>query len=255
MSGMLVQRPAQASRFTRRDLVRLLVASIVLILALTTVLASDIVPTRLAVTLGQVATADVVAPRATTYSSDTLTLQARDAASVAVAPQYDYTPAKADGAAQAATVQLNSVIAPADAAFSATLTDAARAALLKNAIPGLSEESQTTLVAMLPSRWPAVRDEARRLLGQVERAELRDSDLANTQANLAALVLGGLQASERQLVADLIAPILVPNSSFSADLTDAAKQQAASAVAPVQVSLSQGQVIVRKGDPISALPT
>jgi len=195
----------------------------------------------------------VVAPRATTYSSDTLTQRARDAASAAVAPQYDYTPAKADGAAQAATVQLNSVIAPADAAFSATLTDAARAALLKNAIPGLSEESQTTLVAMLPSRWPAVRDEARRLLGQVERAELRDSDLANTQANLAALVLGGLQASERQLVADLIAPILVPNSSFSADLTDAAKQQAASAVAPVQVSLSQGQVIVRKGDPISAL--
>ena len=79
MSGMLVQRPAQASRFTRRDLVRLLVASIVLILALTTVLASDIVPTRLAVTLGQVATADVVAPRATTYSSDTLTQRARDA--------------------------------------------------------------------------------------------------------------------------------------------------------------------------------
>ncbi|MFI5199547.1 MAG: HD family phosphohydrolase [Candidatus Limnocylindrales bacterium] len=250
---MLVQRPVQASRFTRRDLVRLLVASIVLILALITVLASDIVPTRLSVTLGQVATTDIVAPRATTYTSDTLTQEARDAASAAVAPQYDYTPAKGDAAAQAATVQLNSLLAPADAAFSATLTDAARAALLKNAIPGLSDEAQATLVAMLPSRWPAVRDEARRLLGQVERAELRDSNLADTRSNLAALVLGGLQASERQLVAELVAPNLVPNSSYSTELTDTARQGAAAAVAPVPVSLSQGQVIVRKGDPISAL--
>jgi cyclic-di-AMP phosphodiesterase PgpH len=254
MKGMLVQRPDQASRFTRRDLVRLLIASIVLIVGLTTVLASDIVPTRLSATLGEVATADIVAPRAATFTSDTLTQQARDAASAAVAPQYDYTPAKADAVDQAATVQLNMEMTPADAAFSATtLSDSARAALLKNAIPGLSDESQAALQAMLPSRWPAVRDEARRLLGQLEQAELRDSDLADTQANLAALVLGGLQASERQLVADLIGPVLEPNSSYSSELTGAARQAAAAAVAPVEVSLSQGQVIARKGDPITAL--
>ncbi len=209
MKGMLVQRPDQATPFTRRDLARLLIASIVLIVGLTTVLASDIVPTRLSATLGQVATADIVAPRAATFTSDTLTQQARDAASAAVAPQYDYTPAKADAVDQAATVQLNMEMTPADAAFSATtVSDSARAALLKNAIPGLSDESQATLQAMLPSRWPTVRDEARRLLGQLEQSELRDSDLADTQANLAGLVLGGLQASERQLVAELIAPVL-----------------------------------------------
>ena len=96
MNGMLVQRPAQAIRFTRRDLVRLVIASIVLVVALTTVLASDIVPARVDATLGQVATTDIVAPRATTYVSATLTQQARDAASAAVPFQYDYTPAKAD---------------------------------------------------------------------------------------------------------------------------------------------------------------
>ena len=54
MNGMLVQRPARAVPFTRRDLVRLLISSILLIVALTAVLASDIVPTRLDVTAGQV---------------------------------------------------------------------------------------------------------------------------------------------------------------------------------------------------------
>jgi putative nucleotidyltransferase with HDIG domain len=253
MNGMLVQRPARATPFTRRDLIRLLISSILLIVALTTVLASDIVPSKLNATVGQVATADVVAPRATTYVSETLTQQARDTASQAVAPQYDYTPARGDTVAQAATVVLNTAITPVDAAFSAALTDAARKALLKNAIPGLSDESLATLLAMAPDRWPAVRDEARRLLDQLERSELRDSDLASTKANMAGLVLGGLQASERQLVAELVAPVLTANSSYSAALTTEARQQAASAVAAVTVTLSQGQTIVRKGDPIGAL--
>ncbi|HZL33088.1 MAG TPA: hypothetical protein VFC81_03805, partial [Verrucomicrobiae bacterium] len=224
---MLVQRPARATPFTRRDLVRLLISSILLIIALTTVLASDIIPSKLNATVGQVATADIVAPRATTYVSQTLTQQARDTASQAVAPQYDYTPAKGDTVAQAATVVLNTAITPVDAAFSAALTDTARKALLKNAIPGLSDESKATLLAMLPDRWPAVRDEARRLLDQLERSELRDSDLASTKANLAGLVLGGLQASERQLVAELVAPVLTANSSYSAALTTEARLQAA----------------------------
>jgi putative nucleotidyltransferase with HDIG domain len=253
MNGMLVQRPARAIPFTRRDLVRLLISSILLIVALTAVLASDIVPTKLDVTAGQVATADIVAPRVTTFTSATLTKEARDAASQAVAPQYDYTPAKGDTVAQAATVALNTEIAPVDAAFSATLTEAARKALLKHAIPGLSDESQATLLAMTIDRWPAVRDEARRLLAQLEASELRDTDLASTRANLAGLVLGGLQASERQLVAELVAPVLTANSSYSAELTTAARAQAADGVAPVSVSLSQGQTIVRKGDPIGAL--
>ena len=250
---MLVQRPARATPFTRRDLVRLLISSILLIIALTTVLASDIIPSKLNATVGQVATADIVAPRATTYVSETLTQQARDTASQAVAPQYDYTPAKGDTVAQAATVVLNTAITPVDAAFSAALTDPARKALLKNAIPGLSDESLATLLAMAPDRWPAVRDEARRLLDQLERSELRDSDLASTKANMAGLVLGGLQASERQLVAELVAPVLSANSSYSADLTTEARQQAAAGVAAVTVTLSQGQTIVRKGDPIGAL--
>ena len=73
------------------------------------------------------------------------------------------------------------------------------------------------------------------------------------RSNLAGLVLGGLQASERQLVAELVAPGLSANSSYSAALTTEARMQAAAGVAVVSVTLSQGQTIVRKGDPIGAL--
>jgi putative nucleotidyltransferase with HDIG domain len=53
------------------------------------------------------------------------------------------------------------------------------------------------------------------------------------------------------LAAELISLLLVPNSSFSAELTAQARDRAAEAVSPVRVSILQGQVIVRNGEPIS----
>ena len=64
----------RSARFTRRDLARLLVASALLVLALTAILAVDIVPEPVRRRgSAQVATADILAPRALTYTSDILT--------------------------------------------------------------------------------------------------------------------------------------------------------------------------------------
>jgi putative nucleotidyltransferase with HDIG domain len=62
---------------------------------------------------------------------------------------------------------------------------------------------------------------------------------------------GGLDEAERMLAAELISPLLVPNSSFSEELTGQARDRAAEAVAPVRVSILQGQVIVRNGEQIT----
>ena len=51
------------------------------------------------------------------------------------------------------------------------------------------------------------------LVGLNREEQQKAADLASTKANLAGLVLGGLQASERQLVAELVAPALTANSS------------------------------------------
>ena len=54
------------------------------------------------------------------------------------------------------------------------------------------------------------------------------------------------------LAAEIIAPLVVPNSSFDETLTDQARDRAAELVAPVPVAIAQGQVVVRNGEPLTA---
>ena len=97
-------------------------------------------------------------------------------------------------------------------------------------------------------RWDAVRTEAERVLETIERAELRDSEVAPIQESVAGRMAGDLSPDERALAAALIAPLIAPNSSFSADLTALAKARAAEAVEPVVKSWERGETIVRSGD-------
>ena len=252
---MLAQRADRDDRqptFSRRDLGRLLVASGVLILALTAIFAVDIIPTRVDVKVGEVASADLLAPRTITYTSATRTKAARDTEAAGVVPQYDFTPDKATAVARQQALAFDRAVAPVDNAFDPATAESDRIALLDAALPGLSDESRANLMALPLGRWKAVRDESARILDQLETSELRDADLAEVRDRLAGRILGGLNEAERKLAAEIVAPLLVANSDFDQAETDAAKRRAADSVPPVLVSLTQGQAIVRKGDPITA---
>lgn len=250
---MLAQRSDRQAPFARRDLGRLLIAAALLVLAMAGIFAVDIVPSKVDAKIGDVARADVSAPRALTYDSTILTDQARRAARAAVAPQYDFTPEKSSAVARQEALAFTDLVAPIDAAFAAAVSDKQRIALLKTILPELSGDSRTTLQVMARERWTVVRAEAFRVLDQIETDELRDSDMADVRDRLAGRILGGLNARERALAAEFVGPLLVPNSSYSQALTDQARDRAAELVVPSAVSLSQGQVIVRKGDPVTDL--
>ncbi len=84
------------------------------------------------------------------------------------------------------------------------------------------------------------------------RTELRDTEVADTRNRLAGQMAGGLSDAERLLAAELIAELVVPNSSYSGPLTATAREKAAEEVDPVRVRILQGQVIVRNGDLLDA---
>ena len=92
---MLPQPVDRAVLFRRGDAVRLIVVSLLLIGALTAILAIDVVPTGLGLQVGDIAQGSIRAPRALTFESAILTAQARADARAAVPPQYDYTPERA----------------------------------------------------------------------------------------------------------------------------------------------------------------
>ena len=78
--------------------------------------------------------------------------------------------------------------------------------------------------------------------------ELRETEVAQTRTQLAGKMAGGLDAVERTLAAELISPLIVPNSSFDQALTDSARDAAAAAVEPVRVSVAQGEIVIPNGE-------
>ncbi len=251
---MLTQHPDSPERFTRHDVPRLAIAAGVLILALTAILGADILPEApLDVEAGQLARSDIRAPRALDFESTVRTEAARAAASSAVPPQYSFTTENAIAIAGAQQIAFESRVARVDTTFAADLSADNRKSLLQTAVTGLSAGAVETLVELDAARWAAVRTESARILDATLRSELRDSEVAETRTRLAGRMAGGLDEAERMLAAELISDLVVPNSSFSDELTAAAKAGAADAVEPVRVAIRQGEVLVRSGSPLTAI--
>lgn len=250
---MLAQRADHDIGFTRRDLVRLVIASVLLIVTLTAILALDVAPNGLGLHVGAIAQGSVRAPRAITYESRILTDRARSEAADAVAPQYDFSAERAASVAAQQGAALMQALAGADAIFNSSLSLVNRADLLQSTIPQLGDAARSTLVTLSSERWRVVRNEAARVLDEVERSQLRDTDLATQRQFLGSRVQAGLSGDERQLATELIGSLVVANSSFSESLTQAAREAAAAGVAPVTQSVQQGQVIVDAGHPITVL--
>ena len=250
---MLTQRVESPTRFTRRDLPRLVIAAGILILALTAILGADILPEqRLDVVEGQLATRDIVATRATEFESKVQTDAARAAASAAVPFQYSFTTENAIAIAAAQQVAFKDRVSRVDTTFSTDLSPEGRATLLQTAVAGLSDQARETLAALDPARWAVVRTESARVLDATLRTELRDTEVAEARLRLSGRMAGGLDEVERMLASELIAPLVVPNSSLSLPLTTTARAQAAGEVPPVRIAIRPGEVIVRNGSPLTA---
>ena len=249
---MLTRRSDTSARFTRKDVPRVAIAAGILILAMTAVLGADILPEApLDATVGQLATRDVVAPRAVDFVSESQTEAKRLAAMNEVPPQYTFTSENAIRIAADQQVAFKDRVSPIDTTFSADLSDEGRASLLETAIPDLTPTARDTLTGLDAARWAVVRTEAARVLDATLRTQLRDSEVAVRRSQLAGLMAGDLDEAERMLAGELISPLVIPNSTFSAELTNAAKAKAADEVEPVNVTIRQGEVIVRNGSQLT----
>ena len=252
---MLTQRLEEIAAFTRHDFGRLVIATIILVLGLTAIFGADIFPQKLQVDVGTVAKADILAPRAGSYVSAIKTAAAQKDASDAVDPKYDYETDQAIAIANAQLAKFELRVAPIDQAFRKTTTETEKAALLANILPAglpgaLSAADRATLSGLTPERWTALRTEASRVLENTEGGELRDINVPDAQAGLSGQMLG-LNDTERKLAADLISPLIEPNSSFSKTKTDQAKAAAAAQVVPIVVTFAQGEKIVGTNERIT----
>ncbi|MGD0247964.1 MAG: hypothetical protein ABSB75_02825, partial [Candidatus Limnocylindrales bacterium] len=177
------------SPFGRSDAFRLIVAALLIVVALAAGVAGDLAPSNPGYAAGTVARTAIRAPRDATIPNPVETKAAQDAAAEAEPPHYDYTPERASSIAAVQVAGLQIALKPIDEAFSSTMSPEVRRVVLQTALPtalpSLSPDDRTVLLALDPTRWLVVEGAAESALSAGDQTELRDTDLAAKQTSLA----------------------------------------------------------------------
>ena len=197
--------------------------------------------------VGDVAPRDLQAPRDFEYVSQVRTEEARQAAEKAVQPIYtppDPSIARKQIDRLTSTLQFISLVR-LDTTASTEQKQTELAALSDIT---LEPESIQQILALSDSRWTSVQSESLRVLEEVMRAPIREDTLDSIKEDIASHVSLALTEQNTALVTELVSGFVVPNSQFSADLTDAAQKSARDAVAPVVQSYKEGETIVSGGE-------
>jgi cyclic-di-AMP phosphodiesterase PgpH len=209
--------------------------------ALSTVLVSE----------GSVASQDVMSPYAVTYQSQVLTDELKQEVAQGVEPIYT----RQDSAI--ARQQLNhlkdaltfidSVRNDQFASQEQKFTDLA-------ALDGiyLSQDSAEQILELSDVRWQTVRQESVVILEQVMRTAIREVDLEETRQQLPSLVSLSLSEDQVNLVVELASAFVAPNSVYSEEATEAARQEAIQGITPISRSIVAGEFIVRRGEIVQA---
>ena len=251
---MLKEPRERPGPFGRQDAVRLALAGILILLALSVGVAVDLAPSNPGLAADAIAPTTIRAPRDAIIANQVETAQAQDAKAQAVVPQYDFTPSGASVKAAAQVDQLHLALLPVDDIFNTATTQVARENELQALLPSLSAGDKSTLQALDPTRWPVVEQAAASALGQAELVEIRTTNPA-TQVNLVTQHMAadlGLSAAEQSLAVGLAAPFVVPNSAYSDTLTTQAKAAAKASQSTILDTVQAGQVIVDQGHVVSA---
>ncbi len=200
----------------------------------------------LPVKVGQVASQDYTAPSNGEYISDVRTSLARDAAERAIAPIYT-SPDPAIARRQVS--RLRAALDQVDAIRADATMLAEQKYQEMEAIDDLTLQSETivNILNLSDARWNTTQQDALRVLEAVMRGAVREENIIVVQESISSIVSFVLSEEQAAIVVELVTPFVVPNSFFSPELTNAAKQNARQAVEPVTQTYIAGEVVVRRG--------
>ena len=201
--------------------------------------------------VGNVANEDIIAPTAINYTSEVLTEQKRQIAANAVAPVY--TRADTDVARRqlehirAALAYISSVRADKYATTEQKLTDLAALQDIS-----LSHETAIKIIELNDTRWQVIQQESIVVLEQVMRNTIRENRLEDARRSVPNLVSLSLPEEQAAIVAEIVSAFVAPNSFYSENQTEIARQKAAESVTPVTKSYAKGETILSRGQVVTA---
>ncbi len=233
-----------------RTLQVLLLIAVGLVSLLVLALPLALSPAALPLQAGDVAPHNLQAPRAIEYVSEVRTEEARAAAERAIQRVYSPPdPSIARGQIERLRAALNFINLVRADEFSTPEQKQADLKAMRD-LP-LRQAVIEQILDMPAARWDAIQQEALGVLERVMRNTIRESDLDNIRRSVPSLVSLALTEEQAVLVAELVSAFVAPNSLYSPELTEAARQAAREAVQPVVQTYKAGELIVAGGQVIS----
>lgn len=199
---------------------------------------------------GDIAPIDISAPYDYEYVSNVLTEEMRLAAERAVQPVYgmaDPSVGRRQRQKLSATLEHISLIR-SDTERSPVEKAASLASLAEIS---LKPETIEKILALSQPQWDAIQQEALNVLEQVMRANIRPNDLESVRRNIPLRVSLSLNEEHAAIVTEFVSAFVMPNSQYSPELTDAARQKERDSVEPVTRTYKAGQTIVQNGQVIT----
>jgi membrane-associated HD superfamily phosphohydrolase len=234
-----IERKKPQYKAINRDLIR------VIILLLSTGLALAILvlpiatrPSYFPLKEGDVAPQDIQAPSAFSYTSQVLTEQSRKEAEQRVSPVYlpaDPSIARSKSNPSNHLNFISNTRADSFATLDQKIADLSALSTLQ-----LSIEDSSRILSLSDSRWQTVQEEALSVLEQVMRNTIQESQVLSFQLSVPSLISLTLPEDQAQLVKSLVTPFIVPNSLYSEELTQSARDEARRKVEPVVRSFVSG---------------
>jgi putative nucleotidyltransferase with HDIG domain len=239
------QVPARIRVF---QIILLIVTSIISYGAL--VLPEILLPITVPLTPGDVSPSDFQATRSLDYISEVRTederLEAERAVGLVYAPP---NPSIARGQIERLRAALQYITLVRDEENSTPEQKASDIVSLSDV--KLRSETIERILGLPAARWDAIQQEALSVLEQVMRRTIRDQEVEATRRIVPSLVSLALNEEQAMLVAELVTAFVAPNSLYSEELTEAARQSARDAVEPVIQEYKAGEIIVLRGQIIT----
>ncbi len=199
---------------------------------------------------GEIANRTIKAPRTATFVSDLSTQERRqeaydDSRNIVLKQDANVAPAQLASLRQALD-EIDAIRSGATPVANANISDQIRSSL-----DGLSASDASSIASLNSDAWSRVSSEATRLVAVAMADQIKPEDVASVKEGLLARSNVPMSLNERELAVALAQPFIRANVQVDDVQTKAARDAAARAVEPVMVTVQQGQVIVRDGDPVT----
>ena len=204
-------------------------------------------PTSLTVDVGEVAPRNLQAPRDVEYVSEVRTEEARAAAERSVASVYTQPdPSIARQQIERLRTALQYITLVREDVNAAPEQKQEDLAALSDV--RLGETAIQQILDLPAPRWDAIQQETLSVLEQVMRNSIREDGLEAAQRTVISRVSLSFPEDQADLVSTIVRAFVAPNSLFSQDLTEAARQAARDSVEPVVQKYKAGETIVPGGE-------